>query len=113
VDQILEALAFGVEDTAAERRETVVAAARVVELGRGTGAGFRDEVSFDEALERAVEGGGPQADLAGGALENFLHDAVAVLLFAGEGEQDMEPLRLEREERLDLGLFGMANMYIA
>src|SRR5271168_3118988 len=81
VDEILEPLAFGVKNTAAKGREAVVAAARVVELGRGTRAGFFDEIGFDEALEGAVEGRGPETDFAGGALQNFLHDAVAVLLF--------------------------------
>jgi hypothetical protein len=105
-DEFLKALAFGVEDFAAERGETVITTAGVVEFGSGAVVGFLDEVGFNKALEGSVEGGGPEVDLAGGALEDFLHDAVAVLLFAGEGEKNMKPLGFEGEEGLEVGLVG-------
>jgi hypothetical protein len=104
-DEFLKALAFGVEDFAAERGETVITTAGVVEFGGRAVVGLLDEVGFNEALEGSVEGGGPQADLAGGALEDFLHDAVAVLLFAGEGEKDMKPLGFQGQEGVEMGLF--------
>ena len=97
-DQILEPFAFGVEDAAAQAGEAVVAAAGVVELARGAVAGFFDEAFFDQALQGAVERRGPEADFAGGAVENFLHDAVAVLFAGGEGKEDVEPVGFEREE---------------
>ena len=48
--------------------------------------------------DRAVKRWGPEAHLAGGAVEDVLHDAVAVLFSAGEGEHDVEPLRFKGEE---------------
>jgi hypothetical protein len=102
-DEILKALAFGVEDLAAERRKAVITTAGVIEFGGGAVVGLLDEVGFDEALEGSVEGGRPEADLAGGALEDFLHDAVAVLLLTGEGEKDMKPLGFQGEEGAEMG----------
>jgi hypothetical protein len=102
-DEILKAGAFGVENFAAEGGEAVITAASVVEFGSGAVMGFLDEIGFDEALEGSVKGGRPEADLAGGALEDFLHDAVAVLLLAGEGEKDMKPLGFQGEEGAEMG----------
>jgi hypothetical protein len=106
-DQFLEAVAFSVEHAAAEAGEAVVAAAGVVELAGGAVAGFFDEALFDQALQGAVEGGGPEADFAGGAVKNFLHDAVAVLVIGGEREEDVEPVGFEREE-----IFGFRHQLI-
>lgn len=97
-NQFLEACTFGVEDAAAQTREAIVAAASVVKFARGTVAGFFDETFFDQALEGAVERGGPEADFAIGAVEDFLHDAVAMLFVGGKGEEDMEPVGFEGEE---------------
>jgi hypothetical protein len=91
-DEIFEAAAFGVEDAAAEAGEAVVAAAGVVTVWRGAVAGFLDEVFVHKALEGAVECGGPETDLAVGTFEDFLHDAVTVLVAGGEGKQDVEPV---------------------
>ena len=54
-DQLLEAVAFGVKDSPAEGGEPVIAAARVVQFGRGAFVGFLNEFRFDEPLERPVE----------------------------------------------------------
>ena len=70
-----------------------------------------DEVGFNQPLDRAVERGRPEANLAGGAVEHVLHNAVAVLLPAGEGEHDVEPLRFEREKGMDPGLGHDENIY--
>src|ERR1700728_1527815 len=92
-NQFLEPLALRVENALPERGESVVTAAGIVFLGGRTLFGFLDEVRFDEALEGSVERGGPEMHLAGGAVEDILHDAVAVLFSGGEREHDVEPLR--------------------
>jgi hypothetical protein len=38
------------------------------------------------------------------AIENVLHDPVAMLLGAGEGEQDVEPMRFQRNKFQGIGL---------
>ena len=87
-----ETLAFGVEHLTAQRSEPVVAAASVVQFGPRALARLFNEFRLDHAFQRAVKRCRPQADLAHGAIEDFLHDAVAMLLFARKGEQDVEPL---------------------
>jgi len=37
-------------------------------------------------------GAWPQAHPLGGAVEDFLHDSIAVLLSTGEAEHDVEPV---------------------
>jgi hypothetical protein len=103
-NQFLEALTLGVEDALAERREPVVAAAGVVELGGGAVVRFPDEVGFNEALDRSIECGGPEVNFAGGAFEDVLHDAVTMLFSAGEREHDVKPLGFEGEEGLEVDL---------
>src|SRR5271165_6065554 len=105
--QFLEALAFGVQHAAAKAREAVVTSAGVVEFARGAVAGFFDQALFDQALERAVKGRRPEPDFAAGALENFLHDAVAVLVAGGKREEDVEPVGFEREK-----IFGFRHQLI-
>lgn len=107
-DQLFQALALRRQHAPAEPGETIVAAPRVVELGRGPVNRFFDEVCIDESLQRAVEGCRPESHFAVSAVEDFLHDAVPVLIFAGEGKQDVEPVRLERQEGFRLRRFGHA-----
>jgi hypothetical protein len=86
--------ALRIEDKLAERGEAIVAAARVV-----VGRRWPPRLGLlHKAFDRAVERWGPEAHLAGGAVEDVLHDAVAVLFSAGEGEHDVEPLRFKGEE---------------
>src|SRR4029434_2631145 len=82
-----------------ERRQFVVAAAGVIELGGRPLTGFDDQPIFDRLLNRAVEGGRPETHLPVAALQYFLHDAVTVLFATGEGDENMEPITLEWQER--------------
>jgi hypothetical protein len=43
-------------------------------------------------------------NLSHGAIEDFLHDAVAMLFFPSKGEQNVEPLGFEGQEALRLHL---------
>src|SRR5271155_4472056 len=103
-NQFLQALTFRVEDTAAEGCQAVIAAPRVVQSRRWPFVGGFDQFRFDEALDRAIESRRPQAHLAGGAIQDVLHDCVAVLLTACEREHNVEPLGLEWEEDLRINL---------
>src|SRR5947209_1873782 len=97
-NQVLEALALGRQDAAAQPGEAIVAPARVIQLRRRALARFFDQLLIHEALERAVERRRPEPHLAGGAVEDLLHDSVTVLVLAGEGEEDVKPVRFQREE---------------
>src|SRR5438093_990989 len=102
-NQVFEALALGCQDAASQSSESIVAAARVIQLRRRALARFFDELLIHEALERAVEGRRPEPYLAGGAIEHLLHDSVAVLVLAGKGQQDVKPVRFQGEERFWTG----------
>ena len=71
---------------------------------------------IDELLQRPVQGCGPESDLTFCALQYFLHDAVAVLLAAHEGQQDVEPIALEWQESLRIlswhGVYVSHDIYI-
>ena len=99
-DQVFQSLAFGSEDTAAEPREPVIPPADVILLGRWAVTRLFDEVCVHEPLECAVKRRWPQPDLAIRAVENFLHDPVAMLILIRKRQEDMEPVRLEREKGL-------------
>src|SRR5262245_41300833 len=108
-NQVLEAPALGRQDTAAQPGEAIIAAARVIQLRRRALARFFDQLLIHEPLERAVEGRRPEAHLAGCAVEDLLHDSVTVLVLAGEGQEDVKPVRFQRKERFR-GFHG--RMYI-
>jgi hypothetical protein len=81
----------------AERCEPVVAAALVVVavFGALRIAQFDDQAIFEESLDCAIESASAKAEFAGGADNDVLHDAVAVLIPVGEGDQDVKGLRGE------------------
>src|ERR1700679_2971567 len=85
LDQLLKAVAFGIEHAAAERRKAIVAAASVVELGSWPPPGLLNQVFLDQPPERAIQRGRPKTHFPSGALQYFLHDSVAVLFFPGKG----------------------------
>jgi len=101
LNQLLKAFAFRVEPLTAQRRKAVVAAAGVVEFGSGPNTGLIDKAGLDHSLDRPVKRGWLETDFPRGALQNFLHDAVAMLFFSGEEQHDMEPLCFDRRKGLD------------
>lgn len=70
--------------------------------------GFLDEAGLAQAFQGSVERGWPKPDLPCGAVEDLLHDAVAVLLLTRRGKQDVKPVRLEGEEGFRRGKPGRA-----
>src|SRR5579862_27180 len=98
--QLFHPLALRIEHAPAEIRQPVIAAARVVELRRGPLLGFGDQLRFDQTFQRLVQRCRPQTDFSTGPIEDLLHDPVAVLLFASQGEKNVEPVRFERKKAL-------------
>jgi hypothetical protein len=90
-EEIGEAGGFGTGEFAPGGRKAVVAAAfgvgGIVVAGR---VDFLDEVFFEERLHGAIEGAGTEAHAAAALFFDLAHDAVAVAVFAGESEKDME-----------------------
>src|SRR6185503_4815130 len=91
----LETHGFGARGLAAEVREVVIAAARVV-AGAGPAARLFDPSHVQQALHRGVQRARRQLDFAAGALGDILNDGVAVEVFADEGEEDVKDLRAGR-----------------
>jgi hypothetical protein len=83
-----EAVGFGSEDGVAGAGEAVGAAAAGVVIVFG-GQLF-DEAGGEELLEIVIERAGADLVLAAGVARDLKHDAVAVKVTAGEGEQDVE-----------------------
>src|SRR5262249_21257961 len=104
-NQVLEALALGCQDAAAQPGEAIVAAAGGIQPRRRALGRFFDQILMHEALERAVERRRPEPYLAVRAVEDLLHDSVAVLVLAGEGEENVKPVRLQGKERFRVTRF--------
>ena len=70
-----------------------------VELRRRPFGGFLNQFFFDQSFQGAVKRGGPQTHFAAGTLQNFLHDAVAMLLLIRQRNEDLKPIRFQRQKR--------------
>jgi len=77
-DEGLEPIRFRPGHLQAERRQPVVPAPFVVELGRGTLVAFLDQPLFDHPLNRTVERTGAHAHRTVGSRSDFQNDGVAV-----------------------------------
>src|SRR6185436_4038737 len=111
--QILEPLTFEIEHLPAERRELVIPTTGIVELRRWTLAGLGDQALLDQPFQRAVQRCRPQPHLSAAPLQHVLHDAVAMLLALDQADENVEPVALERQERVGLRLwFGHGQMCI-
>src|SRR5262249_39938381 len=99
-DEIFKPLALEIEHALAEWRQLVIAAPGIVELGRRAVTRFDDQSFLDETFQRTVQRGRPEPHLTVAALQHVLHDAVAVLLRSHQGEQNVQPIALEWQERL-------------
>jgi len=86
------------QHSAAERRQSIVAASLVAEIGRRSLVGLGDETIVGEALDDAVQIAGVEGDQAIGSCGDLLHEAVAVALRLGERKEELEVDRLERKE---------------
>src|ERR1041384_6441360 len=95
-----EAADFGGQDAAAGRSEAIVAAARIV-AGAG-GRGFLYQSLRHQFLEIVVKRSGTELVTAFGLAGHLLHDAVAVAVLGGKGEQDMQGSRRKRQVRAEI-----------
>src|SRR5260370_28182309 len=111
-NQILQPLALGCQDATAKSGQTVVAASRRILLWRRTHAGFLNEFFVNEAFQGAVERRRPQVHFPSCALKDLLHDPVTVLVLAGQRQQNMEPVRLQREETFGSGQLVRNHIYM-
>src|SRR6185503_15678738 len=83
--------------------EAVITPTRVIQLRGRTSVRFLDEVFVDEPLERAVKRCRPEPYLTARAVEDFLHDAVTVLILVRERQQNMKPMRLQGQKTVGIG----------
>src|SRR5206468_10115292 len=95
-DQPGEALGFRRGDATAERRQTVIFPALVVEIARGAPARLGEPSRREHAMKRTVQRAGLELGLAAAQARGLLHDAVTVALVAGEREKHLEFDRTER-----------------
>ncbi len=80
---------------------------------RQRAARSRRPVQVGQTAERAIEHPGPQTHAATGALEHVVHDREAVQVAIGKREEDLEPVRLQRDWTEDF-LFGMGvSLYLS
>src|SRR5437879_6348946 len=99
------------EHSPPQGRKPVITASRVVQFRRGPLVRFLDQFRLDEPLERSVQRRRPQPHLSGSALQDLLHDSVAVLLPTRKRQHDMEPLCLKWKKTLKI-LLGHRGIYI-
>ena len=95
-DEAGEPLCFGAAGAPSEGSDAEESwpAARCPRVCRGLD--LDDHLQIDQAGEVAVEHGRPQAHAAAGSFEHLVHDAKAVQIAIGEGEEDLKPVRFER-----------------
>jgi hypothetical protein len=89
-DQTGQAVCLAGGDAAAEGRQPIVPPPLVIVLRRGAAAGFGDPPVVQHPVECTVERAGLEPQFAFGDALDFLQDAVAVPIFAGQRQQDVE-----------------------
>jgi hypothetical protein len=109
VHDAAETFDLGGEDAAAQSAEAIVSAARGVVFGPGGGLLY--ESRLHEALQVVVKGAGAQLKSPFRLARHFLHDGVAVHFLTGEGEQNMQGGRSEREEVVGRGFHYRIPLY--
>jgi hypothetical protein len=114
VYNLFEAGDFSGENVAADATEAIVATARIARIaivGGSRARGFLDKAMVHEFFEIVVESAGAEFVLALGLASNFLHDAVAMEIFGGEGEQDVKLGGGERKESVEVLFHGRKPIY--
>ena len=101
MDNRFEAPHLGIQHALAVRREREVAAPLVVFVGGRPVVRLHDEIGLLELAKQSVQRRGPEAHLAVRALGHLLHDAVAMPRSIGHRQQNVEHLRLERQQPID------------
>ena len=95
--------AVGPENVAAQWRQAVVTAALAVLVGSAPLAGVGDEPVCEQALDHAIQIPGIEREQAAGTFGDRLHDAVSVALLLGQGQEQLEIDRLQREMCAGIG----------
>ena len=112
-DEPFDAPELGARDGFAERRHPVVAAALVVQVGRGPLARLEDQPLLQHALDGSVERARAEPQLAARAGFDVLDDGVAVAILLRDGEQDVKRGGRQRQQCRDLvGVMTHATNYI-
>ena len=96
-DELRQPTHLGARHTVAERGETIVPSPLVVSP-RAALLDFNDEPLLDHSSDRPIERAGAQTKLAVGSCLDVLDDGVAVPLALGEGKQDVQRCRGQRQE---------------
>jgi hypothetical protein len=91
-DERSHAFHLGHEGAATLRRYAEPASVAAVLVGFRRGAELANPPMLAELIERAIEGDGPESQLATGELEDVSDDAGAVAVALGERKQDVEPV---------------------
>src|SRR5262249_24392519 len=110
-DQFLQALTLSVEHAPAQLRQPVITATRIIQFWRRPFVRFVYQIGLDEPLDRSIERRRPQPHLSGGAVQDFLHDSVAVLFATRKREHDVEPLSLEWKKPLNIDIGHIQYIY--
>src|ERR1019366_7422108 len=105
-----QALAFQFEHAPSQPGQFVVPAARVIQSRRRPLLALRDQPAANQPLQRAIESRGPKANRPVRPLQDFLHNAVAMLLFPYQREQNMEPVGMQGKEVS--GIYWHYDIYI-
>lgn len=108
-ERAFQTVHFGCEKAAAERGQAIVTAARVG--GRGARSGFANDALLEEFLQVVVEGAGAEFVFAFGLAEDLLHDAVAVAVFGGKGEEDMQDGGGKRKQAVERIVHSRSPLY--
>src|SRR5262249_34173839 len=100
LDHLRQSARLGLRDRAPERCDAIVTAPLVVLADLRTRALFDQQTLLEHALDRAVERAGLDLYRTVGARGGVLDDGVPVAIGVGEGDQDVECARWQREQCL-------------
>jgi hypothetical protein len=89
-DQTGQSVCLVGRDAPAEGRQSIVPSSLVIVLRRRTSSGFGDPPVVEHSVECTVQGAGLEPQFAFGDAIDFLQDAVAVAILAGEREQHVK-----------------------
>src|ERR1700735_813985 len=99
VERQLHALGFGKGNFPAKLRETIVAAAFVVETEGRTLVRFRDPARAFQSRQIAIQGAGAKTYSVISPAKNFFNDGVAMFFAIGQRQQNVKHRRSERRKR--------------
>jgi hypothetical protein len=93
-------------------RQSVVATAGILIAAISPLVQLADPSVLQQSFQRRVEGAGMKLDLAGRALADLLHDAVAMAVLVGERDEHVKGRRLKRNTIEGCSVFHNRSNYI-